>query len=82
MTVNENWAVNIGRIDAFLNEQTEVLCYDGIYKYRECTITLTPCTGNIGAVTVDRTQVCFDGPEDQVKEIYKKFFLRFLSAGG
>ena len=82
MTLNENWAVNIERIDVFLNEQTDVFSHNGIYKYKDCIITLTPDTGNIGAITVDRTQVCFDGPEDQVKEIYKRFFLRFLSAGG
>ena len=82
MTINENWAVSTARIEAFFNEQAGIMFCDGVYKFGDCTITLTPDTGSIGAITVGRTQVCFEGPEEQVRVIYKRFFLRFLSAGG
>ena len=82
MRINENWAVSTARIEAFFNEQPDVSCCDGVYKFGDCTITLMPDMGNIGAITVSRTQVCFEGPDEQVKDIYKRFFLRFLSAGG
>jgi len=82
MIINENWAVSTTRIETFFKEQKNILCCDDGYRYGECVIKLTPSTGNIGTITVDRTQVCFEGPEEELKEIYKKFFLRFLSAGG
>ena len=82
MTINENWAVSSERIAEFFDEQTDVLFCGGVYKYSDCTITLTPVTGNTGTIPVLRTQVCFEGPEEQVTAIYKRFFLRFLSAGG
>lgn len=82
MIVNENWAVSTARIQQFLNEQEDISLDDGVYRFGDCTITLTPVTGNIGTIPVLRTQVCFEGPEEHVKVIYKRFFLRFLSAGG
>jgi len=82
MTVNENWAVSTARIQQFFSEQDDMSFEHGVYKFGDCTITLTPDTGSIGAISVSRTQVCFEGPDEQVKDIYKRFFLRFLSAGG
>ena len=82
MRINENWAVSTARIQQFLNQQDDVILNHGVYKFGDCTITLTPDTGNIGAFTINRTQVCMEGPKEQVEVIYNRFFLRFLSAGG
>ena len=82
MTVNENWAVSTARIHQFFSEQDDVSFDQGVYKFGNCAITLTPDTGSIGAISVSRTQVFMEGPDEQVEDIYNRFFLRFLSAGG
>lgn len=82
MKINENWAVSHERIAEFFLQQQDVSGGDGILKYHDSVITLTADRGSIGSIEIPRTQVTIEGPEEQVNEIYKRFFLRFLSAGG
>ena len=72
------------------SEENEVKAYKISCEYSECLLYYKNCRITLTAVedTVmnkwkfDRTQIRFEGPQEDVEEIYQKFFLRFLSAGG
>ena len=82
MLLIENWAVETSRIREFLRYQEDVTESEGIFLYKNCRIILTPLPSQTGIFTVSRTEVQMDGPEEEVREIHRRFFLRFLSAGG
>ena len=80
---DENWAVDAARIRAFFREQADVQEERDIFIFNKCTVTLIPLSGNaMGKWQIPRTQIIFEGDEDDVQAIYRRFFLRFLSAGG
>jgi len=83
MRRDENWAVNSGRIRAFFLEQPDVREENGIFIFGKCSIILIPQNGNaMGKWEIPRTQVVIEGNDDDVQTIHRRFFLRFLSAGG
>ena len=82
MIISENWAVSTARIETFLHEQPDVSYSEEQFKYRDCVIKLTPTMGYLGDMKIPRTLVYMEGPKEQIEAIYKRFFLRFLSAGG
>ena len=82
MVLEENWAVSEARIRAFFLEQPDVAALPQGFRFGSCSITLTPTTGSAGPFPVARTIVRMDGPEEAVRAIHQRFFLRFLSAGG
>jgi len=83
MRREENWAVEIDRIRTFFREQTDVDEKDGCFIFGNCRITLIPQDGSaMDKWFLPRTQVIFEGGEDAVAAIHRRFFLRFLSAGG
>ena len=71
------------RARAFFDAQPDVTpCAEG-YRYRSCTIRLTPlATQSDHPFALPRTQLVIDGPEAEVRALHRRFFLRFLSAGG
>ena len=83
MLIDENWAIGEERIREFFQSQSDVTETEGIFCYGRCRITLTslPSTQN-GIFVCRRTGVRMEGPEEDVQIIHRRFFLRFLSAGG
>ena len=83
MLLDENWAISSERIREFFRSQRDVTESKSIFFYKNCRITLTPLPpSQTGIFAISRTQILMDGPETEVREIHKRFFLRFLSAGG
>ena len=82
MTIDENWGVSIDRARAFFAQMPDVTPVPDGFECGGCSITLTPQSGQMGTIPLQRTQLHIDGPEAEVREIYHRFFIRFLSAGG
>ena len=83
MRREENWAVETGRIRAFFREQADVHEEDGRFCFGDCSVTLIPqCGRAMDKWFLPRTQIIFEGKDDAVAAIHRRFFLRFLSAGG
>lgn len=83
MVIDENWALSIERAHAFFKEQNDVFPNSNGYQFGSCQITLTeiPPKSN-HPFAVPRTRLEIVGPMDEAKSIHRRFFLRFLSAGG
>ena len=80
---DENWAIAPEHISAFFHEQADILPESDGFRYRSCRIVLIPLSGQaMGKWEIPRTQVIFEGSDEDVQEIHRRFFLRFLSAGG
>ena len=83
MIIEENWAIEPARVRAFFAQQPDAAQILEGFSIRGCTVTLTETEGNLlGKWAIRRTCVRFEGEEADVKEVYRRFFLRFLSAGG
>ena len=83
MRREENWAVDEGRIRAFFSAQPDVTQTKDGFTFGSCQIRLIPVSGQLlGKWQQKRTIVIMEGPDDDTARIYKRFFLRFLSAGG
>ena len=84
MDIDENWAVSLERIHHFFSEQEDVSCdIDGLYHYKNCIITLERKLPTLNKpMSIARTRLIIDGPDEEVTVIHRRFFLRFLSAGG
>ena len=83
MIIEENWAIDPARVRAFFVEQTDADEIPGGFLINGCIVTLTENEGSLlGKWAIRRTCVRFEGDEMEVKEIYRRFFLQFLSAGG
>ena len=83
MIKEENWAIPVERIRAFFRQQPDVTETDDGFVFRQCIIRLAPQSDQLlGKWQQHRTVITLDGPEADTEEIYKRFFLRFLSAGG
>ena len=79
----ENWAIPPERIREFFRQQTDVSEAEDGFVFRQCRIRLIPQSGQLmGKWQQQRTVITLDGPEADTQEIYKRFFLQFLSAGG
>ncbi len=84
MHIDENWAVSPERIQHFFSEQEDVSCdIDGHFHYKNCIITLERKSATLNKpISITRTRLIMDGPDEEVTTIHRRFFLRFLSAGG
>ena len=89
MKITETWAVDIRRIEEFFLSQDGIPVSDDMVRdYRSfhcgsCIVCLKPLTPHpVGPVKVPRTLIEITGEKDEVKELYDRFFLRFISAGG
>ena len=83
MRRDENWGVDIDRIRAFFHQQPDVHEENGRFIFGACAISLIPLDGSaMNRWRLPRTQIIFEGDEGDVQAIHRRFFLRFLSAGG
>ena len=83
MIIKENWAIAPERVKAFFEELPGAKAEEDGFQVDGCQIRLTAVDSCLfGKWTMKRTQIRMEGPEASLKPIYRKFFLRFLSAGG
>ncbi len=84
MDISELWTVSTDEIRDFIRSlpKTEERS-SGTFVYSDCTIRLREAEDHyIGNMRLPRTRVELSGNEEDVKEFYKYFVLRFMSAGG
>ena len=83
MVIDENWGISTARMADFLSGQPDVTAAAETFLFRDCRIRLTPLTGNaMGKWSIPRTRLEITGSPEAVREIHRRLFLRFLSAGG
>ena len=84
MVKEETWSVSIQRARAFFREQEDVREENrNLYLYGSCRITLTELKPKgMGVWAAKRTRVLMEGEDQDVEEIYHRFFIRFLTTGG
>lgn len=83
MVLDENWGIPMDRIAGFFSGEPEVTAQGDAFLFGGCRITLTPLPGHhLGPWEMPLTRVLMEGPEADVQTIHRRFYLRFLSAGG
>ena len=84
MMKEETWGIAIDRARAFFREQEDVREENrNEYAYNTCRITLIELKPKgMGVWAAERTRVQMEGNEQDVEEIYHRFFIRFLTTGG
>ena len=83
MIIDENWAIAPERSQAFFEELPGAVPTADGFEVDGCQIRLTSVDSTLfGKWTMKRTQIHMEGPDGPLNAIYRKFFLRFLSAGG
>lgn len=80
--INENWALSQRRIKEFFLAQKDVQPHDDDFTYKSCIVSFEPCPAEDKPFAPERTRISFSGEAADVEEIHRRFFLRFLSAGG
>ena len=83
MILEENWAIDPRRIRAFFEDQEDCVQIPGGFRLGGCTVTLTAAESRLfGKWPMRRSILRFEGDDNAVQEVYRRFFLTFLSAGG
>ena len=83
MIKDVNWAVDPQRVQAFFAAQPGAQATEDGFYLEGCRVRLTAVPGTLlGKWPITRTRLCFEGEPDGVEEVYRRFFLAFLSAGG
>ena len=83
MVLDENWGIPLDRIVSFFSAQPDVTACEGAFLFADCRITLTALPGHtLGPWEMPLTRVHMEGPDGDVQTIHRRFYLRFLSAGG
>ena len=83
MDYDEVWGIDYSRVRDFFDAQTDVVgTSEGGYCFGGAEITVTRLPDKaMGSLHFARTKVTICGKAD-ADEIHKRFFMRFLSAGG
>lgn len=83
MRKEEVWAVGERRISNFFLEQPDGASTENGFAFRGCRVTVTALESRrIAGMALPQTRIIFEGEEDSVIPLYRRFLLRFLSAGG
>ena len=84
MTISENWALPMTRIEAYLRSLDEARqIADARYAVDGCEICLQPQEERkVGSYSFPRTLVTFFGEEEAVTRFHRQFMIRFLTLGG
>ena len=84
MRYKETWAIAFERIEEFfLTEKGVEILGPGKYAYKNSEIRLTELVRRtVGPLKVPQTCVEISGADEDAEAIHRKFFLRFVSAGG
>ena len=84
MIKEETWSISIQRARSFFREQEDVT-EENINSFTcgSCSITLTELKPKgMGVWAAKRIQVRMEGGDEDVKAIYHRYFIQFLSTGG
>jgi len=83
MTIDENWAVSHGRIEEFFIDTVGAKKDGETLRSSSCEIRLEAVEAlMLGRWPTVRTHIVMTGPEEELRPMYRRFFLRFVSAGG
>ena len=83
MVKEENWAIDPARVRAFFAAQPGAVETTDGFLLNGCQVTLTEESGTLmGRWSIARTRLRFEGEPEALETVYRRFFLRFLSAGG
>ena len=83
MILEEDWGICPERIRQFFLTQPDVAERPDGFQYGDCHIRLTPTEKLLlDKWPQTRTIIHMEGPENDTQQIYQRFFLQFLSAGG
>ena len=83
MRKEENWAIPTERVRHFFLAQPDVSETPDGFAFGSCQIRLQTISGQLlGKWSQERTILILEGTEADTTQIYQRFFLRFLSAGG
>ncbi len=84
MTISENWALSMARIEEYLQGLAEARqIFQGRYQVGGCEICLQPQEERkVGSYSFPRTLVTFFGEEEAVTRFHRQFMIRFLTLGG
>ena len=83
MVLDENWGIPLDRITGFFSGEPDVTNSGHVFHFGECRITLTALPGHhLGPWEMPLTRVLMEGTDEAVQTIHRRFYLRFLSAGG
>ena len=84
MTISENWALPMTRIEAYLRSLDEARqIAEARYAVDGCEICLQPQEERkVGSYSFPRTLVTFSGEEEDVTRFHRQFMVRFLTLGG
>ena len=84
MVKDEIWSVSIDRARAFFRSQSDVL-EDGcnVFVYNSCRAKLTELKPKgMGVWAAKRINIHMEGEDEDVSQLYHRFFIQFLSTGG
>ena len=83
MRKEEIWAVPLAQAKAFFQQQPDVNDLAQGFRFAGCSITVTelPPRGE-GFWCMPQTKITMEGPEEDLNQIYRRFFVQFVSAGG
>ena len=84
MLKEETGSISIQRARAFFREQEDVTEESAnVYCYGSCRIQLTELKPKgMGVWAAKRIHVHMDGEDEDVENIYHRYFVQFLSTGG
>ena len=84
MTIQENWALPMTRIEAYLRSLDDGRqIAEARYAVDGCEICLQPQEERkVGSYSFPRTLVTFSGEEEDVTRFHRQFMIRFLTLGG
>ena len=84
MTIQENWALPMARIEEYLQDLDEARQISQTrYQVGGCEISLQPLAeSRVGSYAFPRTLVTFSGAEEAVTRFHRQFMIRFLTLGG
>ena len=84
MTKEEIWSISPERARAFFRNQKDVTEENAnTFRFLSCRIILTELEpGGTGIWAVKRIRLRLEGEPADVENIYHRYFLQFLSAGG
>lgn len=83
MERSENWAVDCRRIVQFFRTQPDMQETDFGFLAGSCEVHLTKLADHqVGSLYFPQTNMTLRGEPQEVEEVYHRFFMRFVSAGG
>ncbi len=83
MRKEEIWAIAAAQVERFFRQQSDVEETAQDFRFADCAIAVTalPPRGE-SFWRVPQTKITMEGPEEDLKTIYRRFFVQFVSAGG